>query len=164
MKATQVEKLYAKLTPHEQATLAVEALARQDESEIDAIIAAVPRQTFTGLHTDYTRRAHGLLELVCQYSIEYWKNNSFLFAALALYNHDGSNKNLNLSKSFDAKLMAMDIALAEVCRVLKVDIEAIKHIATCKPQADYEEIFDMPADAELVAQYVALFTKAARLD
>ncbi len=51
MKPAQVNKLYAKLTPHEQAALAVEAASRHDESAIDAILAHVertPRSCNTG--------------------------------------------------------------------------------------------------------------------
>ncbi len=41
MKLAQVNKLYAKLTPLEQATPVIEAAAKHDESEADAIMEQV---------------------------------------------------------------------------------------------------------------------------
>lgn len=164
MKAAQVNKLYAKLAPHEQATLAFEALARQDENEMDTILDSVPRQTYTGLHTDYTRRAHGLQALAWLYGLEYWKNFSTVYLALFLLANRGGDLTLrNLCKSFDAKLMAMEIALAEVCGLLQINPESVKRMAWLEPQDRYDGMFGLPIDAELVRQYTELFKKAATL-
>ena len=46
MKPAQVNKLYSKLIPHEQAALVMEAAARLDESEADAIMEQVERKHF----------------------------------------------------------------------------------------------------------------------
>ena len=70
MKPAQVNKLYAKLTPHEQAALVIEAASRLDESEVDAILEHVERKHYISAHTDYTQRIQALTVLIGQYGIE----------------------------------------------------------------------------------------------
>ncbi|MCK4842608.1 MAG: hypothetical protein KAT04_12125 [Methylococcales bacterium] len=48
-----INKLYAKLTPNEQATLFFEAAVRQDENEVDLILNSVERRTYSTPHIDY---------------------------------------------------------------------------------------------------------------
>ena len=50
MKAEQVNKLYSKLTPHELAVLAFEALSRLDTNEIEIIAGSIPRETYRCVH------------------------------------------------------------------------------------------------------------------
>jgi hypothetical protein len=56
MKAAQEDKLYSKLTPVEQAALAFEALARNDEAELDVIVDSVERLYYQCTHWQYRWR------------------------------------------------------------------------------------------------------------
>jgi hypothetical protein len=116
------------------------------------------------VHTDYRRRVSGLNALAGQFGIEYWRNISFLMSALALYAINARDSHVTLCKRFDAKLIAMHVALADVCKIFKVSLEAMKDMAGCKTESQYDGMFDMPVDQELVARYTELFIKIGRFD
>ena len=75
MKAIQVNKLYTKLTPQEQAALFFEATVRRDNVEAEAIKASVPIQNFSHFHSDFTHRAIGFLLLTGFYGTIYFQTN-----------------------------------------------------------------------------------------
>jgi hypothetical protein len=155
MKPSQVNKLYAKLTPHEQAALAFEAAVRLDESELDAILGQVERKTYLTLHADYQRRAYGLMSLVGQYGIEYWKIRTLMLLACECVDQ-GNQQVDNTALRFLAKCVALESAIVEVCKLAKVDIKAIKIMAGC-PGDDVKPEALQQADAELVRQYTDMF-------
>ncbi|MDT4290386.1 hypothetical protein RO575_12515 [Methylomonas sp. MO1] len=156
MKPAQVNKLYAKLTPHEQAALAVEAASRHDESAIDAILAHVERKHYLAPHTEYTRRIHALTTLVGQYGIEYWKIRTLMLLACD-YAEQGNQESEAPALRFLAKAVALEAAIVEVCNLLKVDATAIKTMAGCPD--DSVKLGELQkADAELVKQYADMFT------
>lgn len=151
MKPAQVNKLYSKLTPHEQAALVIEAAARLDESEADVIMEQVERKHYIATHADYTRRIHALTSLIGQYGIEYWKNRALMFLACE-HAEQGSQQAEDSALRFLAKTMALESAIVEVCNRLKVDVMAIKKMAGC-PDNEAQE-FLTPVDVELVKQYI----------
>jgi hypothetical protein len=152
MKPSQVNKLFTKLTPHEQAVLAFEALSRHDINEIEIIVDSVPREKYLCVHTDYQTRAAGLQNLVRIYGTEYWKNRALMMMALhASDNPDGYE---GLGVRFAAKLASMNSALIEVCQLFKVDIQAVKIQAQCKGEPTFNDY----ADSKLIEQYTELFT------
>jgi hypothetical protein len=150
MTPKQVNKLYAKLTPHEQAALVIEAAARLDESEADAIMWQVERKHYVATHADYTRRIHALTALIGQYGIEYWKNRALMLIAVD-YAEQGSQNAEAQALQFLAKAVALESAIVEVCKGLKVDVAAIKKMAGCP---DETPELSTPVDAELVKQYI----------
>ena len=159
MKSAQVNKLYAKLTPHEQAALVFEAAARLDENDVDAILDSVERRTYLTVHADYHRRAYGLQRLVGQYGIDYWKNRALMM--LSCKQAEGSKQADNSTLIFFAKVIAIETALIETCKVLKVDVAAIKKMAGCP---DGESKLNLPkVDAELVRQYTELYTQCCEV-
>lgn len=152
MKPAQVNKLYAKLTPHEQAALVIEAAARFDESEADAIMEQVERKHYLTCHADYTRRIHALTALVGQYGIEYWKVRTLMLLACE-YVDQGNQQADAAALRFLAKCLALEAAIVEVCNRLKVDVKAIKTMAGC-PDDDVKPEELPKVDAELLKQYV----------
>lgn len=155
MKPSQVNKLYAKLTPHEQAALVIEAAARLDENEADAIMEQVERKHYLTCHADYTRRIHALTALVGQYGIEYWKVRTLMLLACD-YAEQGNQEAEAPALRFLAKCVALESAMVEVCNRLKVDIKAIKTMAGC-PDDDVKPEELQKADTELVKQYADMF-------
>lgn len=151
MKPAQVNKLYAKLTPHEQAALVIEAAARLDESEADAIMEQVERKHYIATHADYTRRIHALTALVGQYGIEYWKNRALMLIACE-YAEQGSQQSEDSALKFLAKTLALESAIVDVCKRLKVDVMAIKKMVGCPDNETQESL--TPVDEELVKQYI----------
>ena len=159
MRAAQVNKLYSKLTPHEQADLSFEAAARLDEAEINDIVDSVEKHTYRCLHADYRQRATGLFMLALFYGAQYWKNRALMMMALNLSSDDDINS-VQLAVRFLAKLASMDAALIDVCRRIKVDVDSVKTMADCRD----EPAFNDYAEAELVGQYTEQFTKAVMLE
>lgn len=152
MKPAQVNKLYAKLTPHEQAALVIEAAARLDENEADAIMEQVERKHYIATHADYTRRIHALTTLVGQYGIEYWKLRTLMLLACD-YAEQGNQEAEAPALRFRAKCVALESAIVEVCKLAKVDIKAIKTMAGC-PDDDVKPEELQKADVELVKAYI----------
>lgn len=161
MKTAQVNKLYSKLTPYEQATLCVEALARRDGSTADAIIEQVERKTYVSLHWDFRERSYGLQALIGQYGIEYWKNRTLMLKACE-YAEQGNHQAEAAALQFLARCVALESAIIEACKRLKVDVMAIKKMAGC-PDNETPE-FLTPVDAELVKQYADMFAGALSLN
>ena len=154
MKPAQVNKLYSKLTPHEQATLCFEALAKQDISTVDAIVEQVERKNYTSLHWDFRERSYCLQTLAGQYGIEYWKNRTLMLLACECAENDKAEET---ALRFHAKAQALESAIAEVCKQLKVAVSAIKAMAGCPGDEltldDLQEV-----DNSLVKQYVEMFS------
>ncbi|MDT4290379.1 hypothetical protein RO575_12480 [Methylomonas sp. MO1] len=155
MKPAQVNKLYAKLKPYEQAALVVEAAARHDESAIDDILAHVELRHYLAPHADYTRQIHALTTLVGQYACEYWRIRTLMLLACE-YVDQGNQQADNTALRFLAKCVALESAIVEVCKLAKVDIKAIKTMAGC-PCDDVKPEALQKADAELVRQYTDMF-------
>lgn len=160
MKAAQVNKLYAKLKPEEQAALVLEAAARDDVYDVDAILQSVERRTYQTVHADYHRRAYCLQWLVAQYGIDYWKNRALMFIASS-QSENGDRQAAETARQFLAKVVALETALADICKLLKVDMAAIKILAGC-PDVDIQPNKLPPVDAELVQHYFEIYSHAAK--
>lgn len=151
MKSSQVNKLYSKLTPHEQAALCFEAAVRRDDAELEAIKSAIEWGTYQCPNYDFRQRSYGLFMLAAQYGIEYWKNRALMLVACEMA-EDGSDKTDQAANQFFVKTIALELALIEVCKLIRVDVRAIKKMASCPP--DEAKGFELPeVDAELVKQY-----------
>ena len=158
MKQQQVNKLYSKLTPHEQAALLFEAAMRKDESEADLILDSVEMRTYSALHIDYQQRITGLLNLSGCYGITYWKTLCQLSTLIALsLDDDNYDKTARL---FINKISSMDAALEAVCKELKVDASSIKQFAECN---DYHPDFEIDIKNQFIDQYTEIFSKIAYL-
>lgn len=157
MKRQQLDKIYSKLTPHEQANLAFEAAMRHDEKDVDLILNSVEQKTYVTGHADYHTRNHGLIQLSGIFGIAYWKT----FFKLS---------NVTISKTgvaFDKvaqrhinEFISLNTALNNVCKALKVDPEAIRQYAECR---GINPDFKGTADDRFIEKYTDLFTMAARL-
>ena len=154
MKQHQVNKLYSKLTPHEQASLAFEAAMRIDDSEVGLILDSVERITYSGPHLDYQKCAQGLMNLSGVYGIVYWKTLCQLCALTALYSND-DNYNVT-AQHFINNLKSMDAALEAVCKKFRVNVTPIKQFAECN---DYGPDFGGESDNRLVELYIEMFSK-----
>lgn len=155
MKPALVNKLYAKLTPEEQANLMFEAATRHDDGEINAITSQVERKVYKCVHADFERRINGLQVMASQYGVEYWKNIAMLLFACQLA--DEASEDLEKAAyRYHAKIKAQELALIEVCNQLKVDISAIKMIAGCSdielPLNELQEVNETQ-----VSEYVGSF-------
>ena len=153
MKALQVNKLYSKLSPHEQAALAFEAISRLDDDDFQCILGSVEEKNYIAPDFNYQQRLQGLTNLGSVYGIVYWKTLCRLYSILGLYADDESF--LETTIIWIKKLGSMDIALESVCQKLKVDITAVRILAECN---DYHQEFKGKVDDEWIEYYTTLFT------
>jgi hypothetical protein len=159
MKTAQVNKLYGKLTPQEQASIVLEAVSRLDESTVDAVLGQVERKTYLSVHADYIRQMNALQWLISVYGLEYWKNRALMLAACDMV--EAGNKHAEeRANQFFVKTVAIELALVAVCQQFKVDVSAIKTMVDCVPNE--MEGYEMPeVDKELIKKYAELFSKVA---
>ena len=158
MKRQQINKLYSKLTPYEQAALVFEAAIRTDENEVDLILDSVERRTYSAPHVDYQQRITGLSSLAGCYGITYWKTLCQLGGLMGLSLNDDSYD--KAAKVFINKISSIEAALESVCKELNVDISAVKKFAECN---DHHPNFNDDIENQFVEQYTELFFTIAHL-
>jgi hypothetical protein len=127
MKTAQINKLYSKLTPHEQAGLTFEAMARRDYPDCDAIFENVEWLVYKCVHVDYSQRLDDFFHLSAEYAHGYWKNRALMLMAC-----NQSPRDPDILHRFLAKIASMDAALIAVCLTLKIDADAVRLMADCK--------------------------------
>ena len=151
MKPAQVNKLYEKLTPEEQANLCFEANVRGDNADYEAIKSAIEYRNYQAPHHDFRLRSIGLLSLAFYYRGEYWEALSKMVLGLCL--------DADEARQFSGKLAAMEAALDQTCKKLKVDVEAVRKVAGCLKGLDvvYNPFPDVSKHRELVNQYCECF-------
>jgi hypothetical protein len=132
MKPESVEKLYTKLTPHEQAALSFGAATRLDEAEMDTILGSVEKKNYICPHKDYQRRMACLMALSQFYGIKYWKTRAMMALLFAHAETVADKKYQDDGFELIDRLAAMDTALVKVCATLKVDAGAIRKMAECE--------------------------------
>ena len=150
--AAQVDKLYQKLTSEELAGLAFEALARQDGIELDTIVGNVKTQNYICKDWDYRWRFVGLTDLYKYYATIYWKSRTYMAAAEKLVKEGDTKFNRVLGHYLD-QVIAMDVALQDVCSKQGIDFMTVKKLALCENEAT----FTTSEKPDLVAEFVGLF-------
>lgn len=163
MKAAQVDKLYKGLAPTELANLAFGAIVRCDEAEVDAILAAVPRKSYTCPHKDYWNRSHDLEMLAFEYGLLYWETKAKLYLAMAAGAVGLLKDGAAVFEVEEAALRAMDVALANVCQAVGVEAATVRQWARCPEAEGHATLSGALADVGLVAQYTRLFSTAANV-
>jgi len=156
MKASHLNKLYSMLTPLEQASLAIGALARQDMAEFEVITDNVEMHTYRSLHADYRQRIDGYYTLGGFYGIQYWRIRARMLAAFHQAKDNGTvnHKYIEMGEQFMKQLASIDAALRVVCGLLKIDVEAVQTLADCEDVPDFAD-----PDPALVEEYITTFTK-----
>jgi len=155
MKTAQLDKLYSKLTPYEQAGLFFEAAVRQDNAELEVIVNSLERRPYRALRPEFTKRKEGLFMLAWTYGIEYWRNREMMIRAIAVYHKTGSEAALYVGLNAADELTGMEAALVDVCKRTSINIDAVKTVAQCKDEIIFDnEEFVNP---EIVKQYTELF-------
>lgn len=123
-KQNPTTKLYAKLAPEEQAALVIQALAYDDSSQADAIIAQVQRRDYRCMDQDYIRRVESLRLIAFRYGLEFWRSRAAFFYFCAIGNEVYGDKSL-------IKLASLEEAFRRVCKRMRVDGDALKKITAC---------------------------------
>lgn len=157
MKRQQVNKLYSKLAPQEQANLAFEAAIRNDERDLSLIMNAIEQKTYVTGHADYHIRNHGLIQLSGMFGIAYWK--TFFKLSTARLDKTGQAFDKIAQQHID-EFIAINTALNNVCEVLKINPEVIRKYAECHA---INPDFKGTEDNKFIEKYTDLFTTAAQL-
>lgn len=121
MNPAQVDKLYNKLTPVEQANLVFEAIARNDDDEIEVIVNSLEKRAYRIWNPEYTFRNEGLMTLALIYGVSYWKQRELFVRAMRDYDK-GNEKAALIFIQAAAQIKGMEAALKTVCKEIKVDV------------------------------------------
>ena len=153
MQHAQVEKVYPKLTPHEQAALAFEALMRGDDDERLTILGSVGKKHYQCLDQRFSLRLNGYIGLGMFYGMVYWKTRSYMEVTSSKYDECGDEADQKAVFVLLDRLFAMETALQEVCAKINIDVLAVKKFAQCED----EYTPDKSSNEELVKEYAGLF-------
>jgi hypothetical protein len=153
MKAVQVDKLYSKLTPTEQAALAFEAIARNDDSELAVIVDSVEQLDYRCTHWEFRQRGWCLLDLAKYYGLLYWKTRTYMEVVHSKFKEVNNIQDQKATFVFLDRLLAMDVALTDVCTKINIDVMTVKKLALCEDEAAFSE----NSNPDLVKEYSELF-------
>ncbi len=153
MKVAQVDKLYTKLTPVEQAGLAFEAIARNDDAELAVIVESVQQLDYRCTHWEFRQRGWCLLDLAKYYGVIYWKTRAYMGVAHAKFQEGNNVNDQKATFVFLDRLLAMDVALTDVCTKINIDVMTVKKLALCEDEAALSD----NGNPELVKEYSELF-------
>jgi hypothetical protein len=133
-------KMYAQLTPAELGTLAVKYMVAGDDRELARIKSACPLKTYTMQDSAYIDRIESFLRMANAWGLLYWQYQHERMQAalcLSLALHKGLDTEENESK-FECRrmifsitescLLAMDVALDEVCAAHGFDAADVRKI------------------------------------
>jgi hypothetical protein len=153
MKTAQVEKLYPKLDNDQLSALAFDALVRGDDDERLTILGSVGKKHYQCLDQQFTKRFTGYLDLAIYYGMVYWKNRAYMEFVGNLHKEQPNDRHERLFSHYLDQVLAMDVALRDVCIQLNIDFMAVKKLAL----SDDEYTPDKCGNSELVKEYVGLF-------
>lgn len=154
MQNNQTSKLYSKMPPTALATMFVNASLWWEEQEAEAIFAAIPRQTYSGINVECRLRRDGLMSIALMWAFTYWR-------ALARY-----AKTANERYTFDkpeleeaqqkywTEAMSLHRALEQFCEESGLDADAVRFFADA---ATPEYILDEDVDPQLLETLVKRF-------
>lgn len=157
MREQQVNKLYSKLTPHEQAALAFEASIQLNGKEVDLILSGVERRDYTAPHIEYIARTQGLIQFSLTYGLLFWKRLCQIATVTILASDNIAVDEQYLVDDFTS----MNSAFEEVCKQLGVDVSIIRKFAEC---GCYKPLTDGNINSELLQQYIDCFKKISYLE
>jgi hypothetical protein len=142
----QVTKLYSKLPPKQQATLAFDAISQENEKEAEAILHFVEWQNYYGIHADYRKQAIGLIMLSHTYALEHFRARAMLFEAYKYYAEGGFTDDTLaiLIHSAYQRLANLEMALNRLGEEHHFNTESVRKFGHCSrinPEhlADHDE-------------------------
>ena len=159
MKPHQINKLYSKLTPHEQATLVFEAITRKNENEADLILDSVKVKTYSMPNLDYQQRMQGLSNLSGVYGKVFWKT-LFLLSSYKWTQFE-SGALPETIKQHIKRFNSIEAAITTICKQLNIKVSTIKELAECNT---LNPDFGNEIDNQYVQQYNELFSSIAYLN
>ena len=139
MKPEQIDKLYKKLTPAEQASLAFEALVTVGPDEANTIHESVDPRAYH----NYMLRFYHINLLAFYFGSIFWKTVAQLMSTC----HSESS-DVELILALDSQLASMDKAIADICIEMKIDILSMRKMAGCENTPDWIHHSSTPAAVE----------------
>jgi hypothetical protein len=136
MKTDTISKCYKGLDCKELASLAFIYCTKENKTEVERIMEAVPRATFSGPHVDYYRHANHYLIAATWWAIEHWKaryRHRLLLSAWGVFlesgNHEKANKARDDARTWESYLLALDRVLDGVGAQLGLDPDSVRRFA-----------------------------------
>lgn len=169
MKTDAITKCYGALSLKARAGLAFGYCAKSNELEATRITSTVPTATFTSVAAEYREWFEAYTRLTAWWGIEHWKIMARRMAALggkmvAAEWAEGGNPMPGepftlAAKTWESRLMALDVALNEAGAAHGFDPDAARFVAGAEPFTpvliENPEPDDVTAAKETVARILA---------
>ena len=164
MKQDNVAKMYRLLTNKERAALAFRYMADANELEIERVAAAVPWKSYEGPDIEFKNWINGFFALANYWGLTHWQLYARKLAALGsihiLFNQNERDKAdlaIDAHSHWEARLLALDLALLSICEENGIDPNAVRRLADAEPY--FPILSDLASDAEFQAEMLANFNR-----
>lgn len=133
MTTAAITRIYEKLPPRKLAVLAVNAAVSQDGDELDRIIAACPRKTYTCPDIAFEFTKDALTTTLLTLGLEWWRDMTLaqtsrcgLMHAIAAKDSDETQKWLANCQKWTGLANTVDAAIHTICEESGVDEDAVR--------------------------------------
>ena len=154
MNERRIAKLYGDLTHRERARLAFHYLVHDNETEVDRIVATVPREAFRVPAAGFMDYFDGCKAMAMQWSVNHWITRHRVAAATAGLLVGFARKDDKVIDEmaeracvWEAALVALDDALDTVCKAHDIDPADIRRLTDAEPYSSIRP--DVEPDPEI---------------
>lgn len=155
MKKDRIAKLYDGLSSHELAALNFNGSVNLDELEMERIVCAVPKHTYTMPDADYMRRTENIRFFALWWGMTHWKETAVRYMAntwllFGEKSADELKRMFAIIEQKESRLLALENILDAVCGKYGVDPDAVRAWSGTDP---FSTPFDnLTPDAEYQAE------------
>lgn len=145
MTTAALAKIYERLPPRKLAVLAVNAAVSQDGAELDRIIAACPRKTYTCPDIAFEFTKDALTTTLLTLGLEWWRDMTLaqtarcgLLQAATAHDTDEAQKWLANCQKWTGLANTVDAAIHTICRESGLDEDAVRKWLNVAERSDAE--------------------------
>jgi hypothetical protein len=113
----------------------------------------VGKRTYVCLNQEFSLRLNDYIGLAMFYGATYWKHRAYMEIVGNLHKEQPNERHERLLSYYLDNLLAMEVALQEVCVKVNIDVMAVKKLAGCEDEAAFSE----GGNPGLVEGYTDLF-------
>ena len=135
-----LQKIYTRLIGKQLGALYYLNVLKSDESEIQKILASVPRKNYSCLDAEFTDTRDAYFDLALAWGLDYWRTRGLLFEFIHCFKLSldrGSREDAGFfmaaAKRRESRLLAADQALEEICKECEIDPTSIRAFSETEP-------------------------------
>jgi len=150
MKQTSINKIYENLSNKELANLVFNTIPSKNTQKIDKLVSLVPIKKYSCVDFEYRDHLDRILRMAYTWSIWHWQLKSELNAKFSVWlmrvivAEESISTTLEDYQECESRLLALDLALDEICSKNGIDASTVRKLANTEPfcEADSKLVFD----------------------